>query len=85
MAESQIEWTDATWNPVAGCSLASAGCKNCYAMHMARRLEAMGVDKYKGLTQKRGRRVTWNAHRDPETEIAETEIGVRDRGHPLGK
>lgn len=60
MAETQIEWTDATWNPVAGCSLASAGCKNCYAMHMARRLEAMGVDKYKGLTQKRGGNVTWN-------------------------
>jgi len=60
MAESQIEWTDATWNPVAGCTLASAGCKNCYAMHMARRLEAMGVDKYKGLTQKRGKNVTWN-------------------------
>lgn len=48
MAESQIEWTDATWNPVAGCSLASAGCKHCYAMQMAYRLEAMGVDKYKG-------------------------------------
>lgn len=60
MATSQIEWTDATWNPVAGCSLASAGCKNCYAMSMARRLEAMGVEKYKGLTQKRGRNVTWN-------------------------
>ena len=38
MAQTQIEWTDATWNPVAGCSLASAGCKNCYAMNMARRL-----------------------------------------------
>lgn len=60
MAETQIEWTDATWNPVAGCSLASAGCKNCYAMLMARRLEAMGVDKYKGLTQKKGNNVTWN-------------------------
>lgn len=60
MADTQIEWTDATWNPVAGCSLASAGCKNCYAMQMARRLEAMGVDKYKGLTQKRGKNVTWN-------------------------
>ncbi len=60
MAETQIEWTDATWNPVAGCSLASAGCKNCYAMHMARRLEAMGVEKYKGLTQKRGKNITWN-------------------------
>lgn len=60
MADSQIEWTDSTWNPVAGCSLASAGCKNCYAMKMARRLEAMGVEKYAGLTQKRGRNVTWN-------------------------
>lgn len=60
MAQSQIEWTDATWNPVAGCSLASAGCKHCYAMQMARRLEAMGVEKYKGLTQKRGNRITWN-------------------------
>lgn len=59
MAESKIEWTDATWNPVAGCSLASAGCKHCYAMNMARRLEAMGSEKYKGLTQKRGKRVTW--------------------------
>lgn len=60
MAETQIEWTDATWNPVAGCSLESAGCKHCYAMKMARRLEAMGVEKYKGLTQKRGKNITWN-------------------------
>lgn len=60
MAETHIEWTDATWNPVAGCSLESAGCKNCYAMKMARRLEAMGVDKYKGLTKKRGDNVSWN-------------------------
>lgn len=60
MAETQIEWTDATWNPVAGCSLASAGCKNCYAMQMAFRLERMGVEKYKGLTKKTGKHVTWN-------------------------
>lgn len=60
MSETQIEWTDATWNPVAGCSLSSAGCQNCYAMLMARRLEAMGVPKYKGLTQKSGKKVTWN-------------------------
>lgn len=59
MAESKIEWTDATWNPVAGCSQASAGCTNCYAMQMARRLEAMGVDKYEGLTRKSGKRTLW--------------------------
>lgn len=60
MAEnSPIEWTDATWNPVAGCSLASAGCTNCYAMRMAARLEAMGVPKYAGLTKKSGGRAKW--------------------------
>jgi len=52
MAETEIEWTDATWNPVAGCSIMSAGCTNCYAMQMAYRLEAMGVEKYAGLTRK---------------------------------
>lgn len=60
MAESQIEWTDATWNPVAGCSIVSAGCKHCYAMQMAKRLEAMGVEKYAGLTRKSGKRTIWN-------------------------
>ncbi|HEX2591620.1 MAG TPA: DUF5131 family protein [Rhizomicrobium sp.] len=59
MAETQIEWTDATWNPVAGCSIVSAGCTHCYAMEMARRLEAMGVSKYRGLTRKSGRRTIW--------------------------
>lgn len=36
-----IQWTDATWNPIAGCSLVSPGCTNCYAMKMAARIEAM--------------------------------------------
>lgn len=60
MAETQIEWTDATWNPVAGCSMVTAGCTNCYAMQMARRLEAMGIAKYDGLTRKSGKRAVWN-------------------------
>lgn len=59
MAETTIEWTDATWNPVAGCSIMSAGCTNCYAMRMAARLEAMGIEKYKGLTRKSGKRAKW--------------------------
>jgi protein gp37 len=59
MAETQIEWTDATWNPVAGCSIVSAGCTNCYAMSMAKRLEAMGSEKYVGLTRQTGNRVVW--------------------------
>ena len=56
MAETHIEWTDATWNPVAGCSIITAGCTHCYAMEMARRLEAMGVAKYDGLTRRSGQR-----------------------------
>lgn len=52
MAQSSIEWTNSTWNPMAGCSCASAGCLNCYAMAMASRLEAMGQEKYFGLTEK---------------------------------
>lgn len=49
MAESSIEWTDCTWNPVTGCTRASAGCDNCYAVTMTKRLEAMGQEKYSGL------------------------------------
>jgi len=39
--QSTIEWTDTTWNPVIGCRKVSAGCKNCYAERMAKRLAAM--------------------------------------------
>jgi protein gp37 len=59
MADTTIEWTDATWNPVAGCSIQSDGCKFCYAMRMAARLEAMGQEKYRGLTRKSGGRAKW--------------------------
>jgi protein gp37 len=59
MAETSIEWTDATWNPVAGCAVLTAGCTNCYAMRMAARLDAMGVEKYRGLTRKSGGRSVW--------------------------
>jgi protein gp37 len=44
---SKIEWTEMTWNPVTGCSKVSAGCKNCYAEKLAKRLKAMGIERYK--------------------------------------
>jgi protein gp37 len=47
MAQSSIEWTEMTWNPTTGCNKLSAGCKFCYAEVMSRRLQAMGVEKYK--------------------------------------
>ena len=47
MAETKIEWTDKTWNPVTGCTKKSEGCVHCYAEVMARRLKGMGQVKYK--------------------------------------
>ncbi|MBF0138502.1 MAG: phage Gp37/Gp68 family protein [Magnetococcales bacterium] len=43
---SAIEWTEATWNPVTGCTKISAGCRNCYAERMSKRLHAMGNPRY---------------------------------------
>jgi protein gp37 len=59
MSASSIEWTEATWNPVAGCTILSPGCTHCYAMRMAARLEAMGMAKYQGTTRKSGGRAVW--------------------------
>jgi protein gp37 len=56
---SDIEWTDATWNPVSGCTIISPGCTNCYAMRMAARLQAMGHSSYRGVTRKSGNRAVW--------------------------
>ncbi len=45
--DSPIEWTEATWNPVTGCTKISPGCKHCYAERMAHRLQAMGQPRYR--------------------------------------
>jgi protein gp37 len=44
--QTGIEWTDATWNPVTGCTKISPGCKNCYAERLAARLQAMENPRY---------------------------------------
>lgn len=46
MAKTSIEWTEVTWNPTTGCDRISAGCDNCYALTLAKRLRAMGAEKY---------------------------------------
>ena len=56
---SDIEWTDATWNPISGCLMASPGCTNCYAMRMAARLQAMDHPAYRGVIRKSGGRPVW--------------------------
>jgi protein gp37 len=56
-ANSKIEWTECTWNPVTGCTRTSPGCQNCYAERMARRLQAMGQPNYRN-----GFRLTLHPH-----------------------
>lgn len=56
---SDIEWTDATWNPVTGCTIISPGCTNCYAMRMAALLQAIGHPSYANVTRKSGNRHVW--------------------------
>lgn len=62
---SAIEWTDATWNPIVGCSIVSAGCSNCYAMTMASRISRMMKDReghsghYFGLTKTVNSHAIW--------------------------
>jgi protein gp37 len=51
---SKIEWTDASWNPIAGCTPVSPGCTHCYAAPLARRLEKMGQEKYNNTAVRRG-------------------------------
>lgn len=48
---TKIEWTEKTWNPVTGCTKVSDACLNCYAEVMARRLKAMGQQKYDNAFQ----------------------------------
>lgn len=57
MSKSNIEWTEATWNPVTGCSKISTGCMNCYAERMAFRLRKMGANNYRN-----GFQVTLHEH-----------------------
>jgi protein gp37 len=46
MSKTSIEWTTDVWNPTTGCDRISAGCDNCYALKMAKRLKGMGSAKY---------------------------------------
>ncbi|WP_107689093.1 phage Gp37/Gp68 family protein [Neisseria wadsworthii] len=58
MANSNIEWTERTWNPITGCTKISPGCKNCYAESMAKRLQSMNTPGYENgfaLTLMEGR------------------------------
>lgn len=63
-SSSNIEWTEATWNPIVGCSIVSKGCTNCYAMTMAARIEAISAavgrdTHYAGTTKRVNSNTVW--------------------------
>lgn len=82
-----IQWTNETWNPLAGCSKKSAGCQNCYAIPMAARLGAMAIAleddgknsgrlaHYKGLTKKTNGRTEWTGQVNFIPEALQIPIG----------
>jgi protein gp37 len=58
-ANTSIEWTQRTWNPVRGCSVVSPGCVNCYAMKMAHRFSKPGMP-FSGLTKQTAAGPQWS-------------------------
>ncbi len=56
--KTKIEWTDATWNPIRGCSVVSEGCRNCYAMAVAARFSGAG-QAYEGLAYRNESGAHW--------------------------
>lgn len=77
--KSCIEWTNATWNPLVGCDIASPGCTNCYAMREAHRIEAMGMSPaYKGLTKIVNGKAVWTGKVGRATDASMRKpLGVR--------
>lgn len=74
-----IEWADASWNPVVGCSLVSPGCTNCYAMRLAWRLASMPATRHYGetVTKKKGLAVwTGQSVRAPDIECSRDALPV---------
>jgi protein gp37 len=65
-SKTGIQWTDATWNPIIGCSRVSEGCRNCYAEGIAGRFGQGKPTVYSGLTQIVNGRAVWTG------QIAET-------------
>lgn len=71
---SSIEWTEATWNPIAGCTPVSPGCLNCYAARMALRLQHIdvsGCGKYAGTAKVHNGRPVFTGRINTDTEALE--------------
>ena len=74
-AGTGIEWTEVTWNPTTGCDRISAGCDNCYALTLAKRLKAMGQAKYQNDGDPRTSGPGLRAHRPPGRAPAAVHLG----------
>jgi protein gp37 len=81
MAENtSIEWCDHTWTLVVGCDAVSPACAKCYAALMAARLEAMGVEKYRGLASRVGNVGKWTGEVRFDEAVLELPLRTRKPG-----
>ena len=76
---SAIEWTEVTWNPVTGCDRVAAGCDNCYALTLAKRLKAMGAEKYQNDGDPRTSGPGLRRHHPPGLARAARTVAARRR------
>lgn len=74
---SNIEWTDATWNPVIGCTPVSPGCLNCYAASMAIRLEGMAKKKPNGYEPRHRKDHERSIGNGSDTDVPDDQRTVR--------
>ena len=79
MKTTKIEWTDKTWNPITGCTKISAGCANCYAEIMSKRLQAMGVEKYKDNFSTQDTQKTTSLENNIDKVLKQVDIDVKSR------
>ena len=73
---SRIEWTDATWNPVTGCSAVSAGCLNCYAERGTARLDDLRSPRYQGLTTRKHGAPAWTGEVRCHPDLVDWPLGL---------
>ena len=76
--KTRIEWSDATWNPLIGCSILSSGCTNCYAMRDAWRIQHNPKTKhYDGLTHKVNGNPVWTGEVRMVPEVLDRPLSWR--------
>ena len=78
--KSKIEWTDATWTPITGCTKVSQGCKHCYAEGVAKRLwKGRPFEDVRFHTDRLAQPFRWRKPRSSSDDDVRADDGTRHR------